>query len=380
MCERLSTLRNQKGCSSSQIRTCYRTDGISSRPDAFPSIVKQLVGFHRIFDFWVGLAEGLWENRGKLIPSGSSPEDVSTYTAALNHTLDNLIEAAIPDYYSGVVYDRYIPSTFAHAETQDQIRILKLLDLMVLTRRTQNSGKLITLVSQPQGILLVKYKTLLTPLILNLKTRYQQYSGSDFPILDTFLRALVGRWLQDLLGTPSKQPEALVKKVACECQDCARLNKFLRSSAATETIWAGQKRRLHMEANLRSTLPDDATFTTITRGSPHGLQVTKTNVSSAMDKWSGRVESSRAFLALVGTPDELVRIMGERYQDVQAALAGTRPYKMGNLAPVVASVGVPPVASTSTTLATGSGTQIGPTVAGVKRKADDGDVIDLTSD
>ena len=343
--------------------------------------MKQLVGFHRIFDFWVGLAEGLWKNRGKLIPSGSIPEEVSTYTAALNRTLDNLIEAAIPDYYSEVIYDRYVPSTFAQAETQDQIRIIKLLDLMVLTRRTHNSSKLITLVSQPQGILLVKYKRLLTPLVLKLKARYQQCSGSDFSILDTFLRTLVGRWLQDILGTPSKQPEALVKKVACECQDCARLNKFLRSSAVTETFRAAQKRRSHMEASLKSTLPDDVTFTTITGGSPHGLQVTKTNVASAMDKWSERVESTRAFLALVGTPDELVKIMGERYQDVQAAVAGTRPYKMGNLIPVAASVGVPPVASTSTTLAAGSRSQTGPAMAGVKRKADDdGDVIDLTSD
>jgi len=334
-----------------------------------------------MFDFWVGLAEGLWEIRDKLIPSGSTPE-VSPHTAALNRTLDSLIEAAIPDYYSGVVYDRYTPSTFAQAEAQDQTRILKLLDLMILTRRTQNSGKLITLVSQPQGILLVKYKRLLTPLVIKLKSRYQRYGGSDFPIIDTFLRALVGRWLQDLLGTPSKQPEALVKKVACECQDCARLNRFLRSSAVTETIWAAQKKRSHMEASLRSSLPDDVTFTTITRGSPHGLQVTKTNVTSAMDKWSGRLESARAFLATVGTPDELVRIMGERYQDVEAALAGTRPYKMDNQTPVVASVGVPPVATTSTTLATGSGTQTAsPAVAGVKRKADDDeDVIDLTSD
>ena len=135
-----------------------------------------------------------------------------------------------------------------------------------------------------------------------------------------------------------------------------------------------------MEVSL-GTLPDDVTFTTITRGSPHGLQVTKTKVTSTMNTWDGRVESARDFLALVGTADELARIMGERYQDVQAALAGTRPYKMDELTPVVASVEDPPVASTSTTLATGSGTQTGPAVAGVKRKADDdGDVIDLTSD
>jgi len=343
--------------------------------------VKQLVGFQWLFDFWVGLAQGLWENRSKLVPSGSTPEELSTYAAALNHALDSLIVAAIPDCCSGAAYDRNAPPTFAHAASLDQTRVLKLLDLMVLTRRTQDSNKLITSVCQPQGKLLVKYQRFLTPLIAKLKARYQQYSGSDTPILDTFLRALVARWLQDLLGTPSERPEVLVKKVACECKDCARLNKFLRSSAATETIWASQKRRSHMEASLRGALLDDVTFTTITRGSPHGLQVTKTKTTSAMDNWDGRVESANTFLALVGTADELVRIMGERYQDVQAALAGTRPYKMDKSTSDVASVEAPPVASTSMIQAAGSGTQTGPAVAGVKRKADnDGDVIDLTSD
>ena len=348
--------------------------------------MKQLVGFRKMFDFWVGLAEGLWKTRNKLIPSGVSPEEASTYTTALNYTLDNLIAAAIPEYYSGVAYTRYVPQYtryIANTEPQDHTRILRLLDLMVLTHRTQNSGQLITLVSQPQDVLLVKYQTLITPLVPKLKARYQRYSGSDFPVLDTFLRAFVGRWLQDLLGSPSKHPEALVKRLICECQDCAKVNRFLRSNAVTETFWAAQKKRAHVEANLRSTLPDDVTYTTITRGSPHGLQVTKSKGTSTMDKWSGRVESARAFLALVGSPDELVRIMGERHQDVQAALAGTKPYQMDNPVLIVAPrVEGALVASTPTTLATASGTRTGPVMAGVKRKAgDDGeDVIDLTSD
>jgi hypothetical protein len=100
-----------------------------------------------------------------------------------------------------------------------------------------------------------------------------------------------------------------------------------------------------------------------------------------MESGVGRVESARSFLALVGTPDELARIMGERYQDVQAALAGTRPYKIGKSTPIVVSMEDPPVASTSAAQATTSGTQTGPVVAGVKRKAeDDEDVIDVTSD
>jgi hypothetical protein len=148
-----------------------------------------------------------------------------------------------------------------------------------------------------------------------------------------------------------------------------------------ETFWAAQKNRSHMEGNLSNSLSDGVTFITIRGGSPYGLQVTKTKETLAMGTWSGRVESARPFLALIGTPDELARIMGERYQDVQAALAGTRPSTMGNPTPLVTLVEGAPVASTSGTRATASRTQTGPVVAGVKRKAeDDGDVIDLTSD
>lgn len=353
-----------------------RNDPLTRR--IFYRIVKQLVGFRgmRLFYFWVGLAEGLWNNKDKLIPSGGAPEKASTYTTALNYAVDHLITAAIPEYCSGAAYGRYVTSTSIHAEPEDLTRILKLLDLMALTHRTRKSDQLITLISQPQGNLLVECQRLFTPLIPKLKVRYQQYSRSEIPILDAFLRALVERWLQDLLGTPSKQPDALVKKLVCECQDCAMVNKFLRSSAATETFRAAQKRRSHMELNLKTTLPDAVTLTTVMRGSPHGLQVTKTQGTLTMDKWDGRVASARTFLALVGTPDVLARIMGERYQDVQAALAGTRPYIIGNPTPVVT-----PVASTSTTLATATGTQTGPVMAGMKRKAeDDGDVIDLTSE
>ena len=332
-----------------------------------------------MFDFWVDLAEGLWKEKDKLLPSKGTPEETSTYTTMLNHAIDSLIVAAIPEYRQVVVYSRYLPS--AYTESQDHTRILKLLDLMVLTRRTQSPGRLITLVSRPQGDLLMEYQKVITPLIPKLKARYQQYNGSDFPILDAFLRAFAERWLQDLLGSPSKKPDALVKELTCRCSDCAKVNKFLRSGAVTETFWAAQKRRSHMETNIRSTLPNAVTYTTITRGSPHGLQVSREQGTATMDKWSGRVETARAFLALVGTPDQLARIMGARYQDVQAALAGTKPYKISNPAPVVVPVEDAPVASSSTSLAVAGRTQTGPVVAGVKRKAvDDGDVIDLSSD
>jgi len=355
---------------------------------SYPSsrIVKQLVGFKGKFDFWLGLAEGLWKKKDKLIPSGGTPEDASTYMKALNHTLDSLIVAAIPEYTAGSVYNlynynRYIPSTIAHTGPEEELRILKLLDLMVLTRRVQNLDRLITLIFQPQDKLVARYKSLITPLVPKLKARYRQYSGSYFPILDGFLRAFVERWLQDLLGTPSERPDSLVKKLACGCEDCARVNRFLRSDDVAQTFWAAQKRRSHMEANLRSSLSDAVVFATVMGRSPYGLKVTKIHGAFIMERWDGRVANARAFLALVGTPDELARIMGERYQDIQAALAGTKPYKISNPTPIVVPVEDTPVASTSAVQATTSGTQTGPVVAGVKRKAeDDGDVIDLTSD
>jgi len=362
------------------VRANRRTELLAGLTHFLLRIVEQLVGFEATFDFLVGLAEGLWKEKDKLMPSGGTPEDASAYTKALNHTLDSLIAAATPEYRTGVAYDRDGASTFAYTRPEEP-RILKLLDLMVLTQRIQNSDRLVTLVSQPQGNPTVKCKTLITPLIPKLKARYQQYSGSYFPVLDGFLRAFIERWLQDLLCTPSEPPDCFVKKLACGCEDCARVNRFLRSDNVTDIFWGTQEKRSHMEANLRTDLSGAVTCTTIVGRSPYGLRVTKTQGAFTMERWDGRVESARTFLALIGTPDELARIMGERYQDVQAALAGTKPYKIGNSTPVVVPVEDNSVAGTSVAQATASGTQTGPIVAGVKRKAeDDGDVIDLTSD
>ena len=345
--------------------------------DAFSRILKQLVAFNQLFDFWVGLGESLWKEKDKLLPSGT-PEEASARAAALNHTIDSLIIAAIPEWHSGSAYSIYTPYTFGRTERIDHTRNLKLVDLMALTHRTQKLGQLVTLVSQPPGNLLDQYQKLTTSFIPELKARYQRYSKSSFPVLDAFSRAFVEKWLQDLLGSPAGQPDALIKKLSCSCQDCTRVNQFLRSNAMTETYWVAQKRRSHIESGLRA-LPGAVTLCTVMRGSPHGLQVTKTQGTLTMDKWVSRVESARAFLARIGTPDELARIMGGRYQDVQSALTGTKPYKIGKPAPIVVFVEDTPVASTSTIQSTTGGTQSGPVVAGVKRKAeDDGDVIDLT--
>ena len=325
-----------------------------------------------MFDFRTGLAEGLWKNKGKLIPSIGTTEETLPHTKALNRILDSLIVAAIPECYSPEAdYGRYIAFTFPRREPlQDHIRIIELLDLMVLTRRTKNSDRLITLVSNLQNVPVEKYQKLIMSLTPDLKVRYRKYSKSDFPILDAFLGALVERWLQDFLGACPKKPEPFTKKLYCGCEDCTKVNRFLQSSAVTETFWAAQKKRSHMERNIVGSLSEDVVWTTITGRSPYGLQVTKTK------GWSGRLASARAFLALIGTTGELARIMGKRYQDVQAALAGTKPYKISDPTRVVAPVEGAPVASTSAV-----GTHTGPVVAGVKRKAeDDGHVIDLTSD
>ena len=152
------------------------------------------------------------------------------------------------------------------------------------------------------------------------------------------------------------------------------MNQFLGSNAVAETFRHGKKRRSHIGSHLRALPGTPVHLTTITRGSPHGLQVTKTQGTLTMNRWDSRVESARAFLAHIGTPDELVRIMGGRYQDVQAALAGTKPYEVGNPTPIVLPVEDAPVARTWEA-------QSGLVVAGVKRKAEDeGDRIDPASE
>ena len=355
-----------------------------------------------MFDFWVALGKGLWKKKGSLIPSGGTPEERANSTAVLNHILDRLLVTAIPECDSGVDYKPSVDRSYGygysyghgygygyghghgHARgdiSQDQRRVLELLDLMALTSRAEHSAQLITLISWSHEHLPVKYDKFITPLVPKLKSHLLQHSATGSPILVAFLRRLIERYLQDLLGGPSKQPEAVIKKVNCSCQDCPRINWFLRSDAVMETFRVAERRRSHIQDQFRAAVQSGVTFNTITQGSPHTLQVTKTRETLAEGKWDSRVQKARSFLAVVGTPDELARIMGERYPDVQAALAGTKPYEMGALALTVPPPGNTAAASTSTAGATTSRTRAGPVVAGVKRKAEDEeDVIDLTSD
>lgn len=126
-------------------------DGAVSGTNMFCSIVEQLVRFHQLFNFWVSLAEGLWENRDELIPSGAAQEGASKYTTALAHIIDSLIAAAVREYNLGSTGGSHY-SAHIYTEPQDLARTLQLLDLMALTCRTHHSGRLITSVSQRQGI------------------------------------------------------------------------------------------------------------------------------------------------------------------------------------------------------------------------------------
>jgi len=343
-------------------------------------ILEQLVKFPRMFGFWVALGEGLWKKKDSLIPSGGTPEERSNSAAVLNRILDRLIVTALPELDPGIGYQPnvyYVTGTYV---PQDQGRILDLLDLMILTHRVEHSVQLITLVSGPHEHLVVKYEKLVVPLIPKLKARLPQHPTTEPSVPAVFIRTLVERYLQDLLGGPSKQPEAVVKKVNCRCEDCTKVNRFLRSDTVTETFRVAQQRRKHIEGQFRTVVPSGVTFNTIVQGSPHTLQVTKRPETLAAGKWNARVQRARTFLAVVGTPEEFAWIMGDRYPDVQAALAGTKPYEMGTLTLVAPLAGDAVGETTSTAEATTSGTQAGPVVAGVKRKAEDEDVIDLTSD
>jgi hypothetical protein len=289
----------------------------------------------------------------------------------LDRAIDSLIDAAIPNYEPGISYSTcYYLYRHEYVDPDPQDRFLRLLDLVALTNRTRYSGQLIPLVIQPKGDLLLEYQKFITPLVSKLKLRYQQYTSSQFPILDALMRAFVERWLQDLLGTPSNLPDAVLKKLFCPCEDCVQINSFLRSDTATQTFRAPKQRRSHVEDSISKSIPNALTCTTITSGSPHGLQMTKKQAEFTMYKWNGRVASARAFLSLVGTPEALGRIMGDRCQDVNAAVAGTKPYKIRKPVPVVAPAENAPVANTSGVRAGPSGTRAAPVLAGTKRKAE----------
>ena len=160
---------------------------------------------------------------------------------------------------------------------------------MALTHRTQKLGQLITSVSKPQGDLFVKYQGFITLPTPKLRVCYQHYSSSGFPILDPFLCVLVGSWLQNLLGIPSKQPEAIVKRVNCRCKYCEKVNKFLQSGTVMEMFEvANNKKCSDNEVKVLShplyfsgLLQKDILDETPTQGPSHGaVQIREGSVLS----------------------------------------------------------------------------------------------------
>lgn len=184
-------------------------------------------------------------------------------------------------------------------------------------------------------------------------------------LFTTFLKA----YLDKYVGREPVYNRSLVRpRVHCNCGDCERLNEFLVDRSREVGRFAVNKqRRGHLHSGLDSANVD-CTHTTERRGSPQTLVVTKTfkQIAQQLQTWTTRrTEATKELLRF--EQDRLRKLLGDEYMaitNMDRILAAGRERQ--------------PLAETAQAIQARSSRA--PVVGGKRKRSEDIDVIDLTSE
>ncbi|KAF8656949.1 hypothetical protein AX16_002304 [Volvariella volvacea WC 439] len=168
------------------------------------------------------------------------------------------------------------------------------------------------------------YVPLVTPL---LNTISQHHKGARPSEVSDFLRQIICWYLKEKLGSKPEIMET-ARPLGCGCEECQQLDRFLtKSGESSHTFSVVLVRRRHLIQRLEAG-KDIVSYEVIARGSPHKLVVQKIPAVAAAFDWSSRHSAAEKFLSKFGDEDSMKELMGDRYQDVEAALDGIRPFHM----------------------------------------------------
>ena len=232
-------------------------------------------------------------------------------------------------------------------------RIIRVVELCILTGQMKLCQAFLTLVSNSPEDPFVKFDSLYNPLA-PLLVELLQKAKTDIcsPPFSDFLRSLISQYLQYVLGTEQHNPRPALPKLGCGCDDCEHFDQFMARTELQYDFQAAERRRRHLSSRIERA-SHLVTYDTRRYGSPHTLLVTKTLFARAATSWSCRLGVIKSFMKAIGTKN-VEKIMGSRCADVAAALNGTRAYKSSERE----SSGATPASSSS----------VVPAIAGEKRK------------
>jgi len=264
------------------------------------------------------------ETGGTLSSGLASPEGKNDVDALIDKTLEMVAKQWSLGYPGGGYRDSGRTSI---TRTLEVDCIIETIDQAIISDNLEVCRTLFVDIITSEGTPAKKFEQIYYPLVPRLRDLLQTKNLDicSTPFVDLF-QILIGTHLRDMLGKKPKLSNARLRKIGCGCADCRQLDKFiLDSTTETKTFPLGQVRRTHLESQIVKAR-DLCTCETMRYGKPYKLKVTKCPEVIDASTWGQRQKTAKWFLGLIGSDDEIKKIMGGRYTDVVAAIDGTMPF------------------------------------------------------
>jgi hypothetical protein len=289
----------------------------SSVTDVLVRMIPLMAKNASIHQFCIAFVKNLHENKN-ILDCSLNVATSSSSDASAQDSFDQLVQqcllASVVQWETGGL------------SKEDRIsRVLQLVEICLMTRCMEPCRKLFVLVLKAPGDASDKFRTLYSPLIPRLRDLLcsKEIDICSSPFSD-LLQLLIGSFLRDILGP--KPRDVNMRNIGCGCGDCNLVDIFLnRNTSTKETFRYAKARRLHVEERL-NTASDLISYTTIRRGTPHGVLVTKLPEVVTVSSWISHVAEAKELLKSIGDDAVISKLMGDRYDDVVKALQGTQPF------------------------------------------------------
>lgn len=267
------------------------------------------------FDHWADFGVRLIKHKEELIALPRAEGQTGSNAELLDHILDEVLVATIPQVLER--YNPYWPQ-----------RVLSLLSICIPGNRMKAYGDLLDSISRlGEKAFYTQYVDLYGEIIPGLVKLLGEHgiSISSSPSRK-FFDYIIGTYLEEILGSEEGSPFLKFSMLTCGHEVCSGVNDFLRSEETTMTIEVENA----TERCVRGLEIDERYHLFECRGGsyrqPPRMELTKKQVAMAAQHWSVRLSDALELLKSIGTDEEISRIMGERYPDVEEALKGSRAF------------------------------------------------------
>ena len=275
------------------------------------SILPNFIGELEEVDGMAILATELVKHKEELIALPEVGGQTTNNAELLDHILDEIVEAAAS-------------RSLIHLDV-----VSSLLSVCITENRTSPYGKLLDALISNKLPFYCSYGKCFAEIIqiLTELLREHSISVSSSPT-HLFFYHIIETYLQEILGSKEGSPYLKISMLACGHEACEQVNDFMRSeetrmrSDQYEAIrkcveyWriGGRHNLLKIDHILKSA----------------DKELVKEHEALAAQHWDIRLADARKFLTSIGTDEEISKIMGERYLDVEKALEGSQAFVASN--------------------------------------------------